>query len=30
MACHAQLTTTAIDPDVVGTEEKDVARRTWG
>jgi integrase/recombinase XerD len=27
---HAQLTTTAIYADAVGTEEKDIARRMWG
>jgi len=27
---HAQLTTTAIYADVVGAEEKDIARRMWG
>jgi integrase/recombinase XerD len=26
---HAQLTTTAIYADAVGTEEKDIARRMW-
>ena len=27
---HAQLTTTAIYADAVGTEEKNIARRMWG
>jgi integrase/recombinase XerD len=27
---HAQLTTTAIYADAVGTEEKDIAKRMWG
>ena len=27
---HAQLTTTAIYADAVGSEEKDIARRMWG